>query len=243
MGAVAAHYTPDLASAVHNSRHFESCLPLYDLYVTTKRYELEVYRAREANDVMFPWQGSDNRFVEETACGRLAHRPPDVVFVGHMEAHYVALLSRVRSVTKKVCVHGPGWENIAKQEIFWRGIASGPVWGSGLPSALARGRIGLGLLSKRYPDAFTTRSFEVPAAATMLLGERTPDHLELFEEDREAVFFADEEELCDKLQFYLDNEAAGLKIAKAARARVLSNYHWKHVLAPVVQRISELKHG
>lgn len=241
-GAVAVHYTPDPAFTVHDSRHFDACLPLYDLSITTKRYELEDYRRKGAREVLFTWQGIDDRFERLAACAQLDARPFDTVFVGHVEPYYVATLERVREITRNMRVHGPGWERLARRRGWLRGIAAGPVWGDALPEALARGRIGVGLLSKLYPDAFTTRSFEVPAAGAMLLAERTTDHRELFEEDREAVFFSSMDELCDKLRFYLRAEASRRRIAEAGRARVLANHHWRHVLAPAVRRVVEMVH-
>jgi glycosyltransferase involved in cell wall biosynthesis len=241
--ALAIHYTPDPGFTVHQSRHFDACLPLYDLCITTKRYELQAYRRKGAREVMFTWQGIDDRFERLAACAHLDGRPLDVVFVGHVEPHYVETLEKVRAITKNMRVHGPGWEHLARWRDSWRGIAAEPVWADALPEALARGRIGLGLLSKRCPDAFTTRSFEVPAAGAMLLAERTADHLELFEEDREAVFFDSSEELSEKLRFYLQREGIRRRIAEAGRARVLANFHWRHVLAPAAARVEEMRRG
>ena len=240
-GAVAVHYTPDPAFTVHNSRHFDASVPLYDLCITNKRYELETYRSKGAREVLFTWQGIDDRFERIADCGRIDSRPVDVVFVGHAEPHYVTTLESVRSVTENLRVHGPGWERIARRRPAWQGIAAEPVWADAFPATLARGRIGMGLLSKLCPDAFTTRSFEVPAAGAMLLAERTADHQELFQEDREAVFFDSADELRDKLRYYLSREAIRRRIAEAGRARVLANYHWRHVLAPAIRRIEEMR--
>ena len=60
-GALLVHYTPDPAFIVHTSRHFEQSLSIYDLCVTTKRYELERYREAGAKQVVFTWQGIDDR--------------------------------------------------------------------------------------------------------------------------------------------------------------------------------------
>lgn len=242
-GALVVHYTPDPAFTVHNSRHFEACVPLYDLCITNKRYELETYRNKGARNVLFVWQGIDDRFERIAVCGRFDARPFDCVFVGHVEPHYIATLECVCSVTQSLRVHGPGWQRVARGRSAFRAIAMGPVWGDDLPIALACGRVGVGVLSKLYPDAFTTRSFEVPAAGALLLAERTPDHEELFEEDREAVFFGSMDELKEKLRFYLRNDEVRRRIAEAGRRRVLGNYRWRHVLAPAIRRIEELRLG
>jgi len=54
-----------------------------------------------------------------------------------------------------------------------------------------------------------------------LLAERTDDHLALFEEGKEAEYFGDDEELKDKIRFYLENDEARKRIAAAGRERCL----------------------
>ena len=139
-------------------------------------------------------------------------------------------------------IYGPGWSKLGKKT-SWRGVAAGPVWGDDYARTLAQARIGLGLLSKRYPDAFTTRSFEIPASGAMLLAERTTEHQALFKEDHEAIFFGSHEELRDKISFYLRNEGARRAIAAAGRARALAQYHWRHVLQPAIRRTEEIARG
>lgn len=237
--AIAVHYTPDPAFTVHHSRHFLGCLPYYELCLTTKRYEIETYARHGARETLFTLQGIDDRFERLHACAWLDGRTIDLMFIGHREPYYERVLAAARLASGSLRVHGPGWSRPGKKT-SWRGVAAGPVWGDDYARALAQARIGLGLLSKMCPDAFTTRSFEIPASGAMLLAERTTEHQALFKEDHEAVFFGSHEELRDKISFYLRNEGARRAIAAAGRARALGQYHWRHVSQPAIRRTEEI---
>ena len=240
-GAICVHYTPDPAFTVHTSRHFSKAIQLFDLCVTTKAYELNAYRDNGARHVLFTLQGIDDRFTS-LAQPPDSNRQSGSVFVGHCEPHYINMLNAAASVEDSLQIYGSGWTMAAKKNPILSGhVKAEGAWGLDYVRVLASARIGLGLLCKSYPDKFTTRSFEVPAAGAMLLAERTTAHQELFVEGEEAEYFSSIDEMKEKLKFYLANESARLKIAVAGQARCLEEYHWKHVLLPAVEWIESMR--
>lgn len=241
-GAFLVHYTPDPAFTVHISRHFRQCLSVYDLCVTTKRYELDAYRNAGARHVIFTWQGVDDRFSRLPECAAIESADRSgVVFIGHCEPYYERLLTDVVRSGFDLSIYGPGWDRVKRRNSqLAPAIKGGPVWGKAYAAALAHAKVGLGLLSKRYPDQFTTRSFEIPAAGAMLLAERTDEHQELFAEGKEAEFFGDTRELIDKLKFYLTHDETRAVIARNGRNRVLTQYTWSQVLIPVFLKMPSI---
>ncbi len=120
----------------------------------------------------------------------------------------------------------------------WKG---GEVYADDYARALTGSRIGLGLLRKVCPDQHTTRTFEIPACGSMLLADRTQEHLEFFEEGREAEFFSTVEELVEKAGFYCANEPARARIAEKGRRRcVEGNYSYVHRLSTALGAISRI---
>jgi len=216
--AMLLHYTPDPQLLFHRSRHFNACIPIFDAVITTKRYEVDLYKQRGAKKIIVTWQSFDR--------DRFYPRPPrpeyasDVTLIGHYERHYARVASAARKADARVSIWGPGWLRAhARQGALKACVKGDGLWGEEYAAALSSARIGLGVLSKWVPERHTTRSVEIPASGSMLLAERTEEHQELFQEGREAEFFADLEELRDKISYYLRNESLRARIATQGRER------------------------
>ncbi len=60
-----------------------------------------------------------------------------------------------------------------------------------------------------------------------MLAERTDRHLDFFREGVEAEFFATDEELVDKVRFYLANDEKRMEIARRGHERVVGGgFDW-----------------
>lgn len=87
-------------------------------------------------------------------------------------------------------------------------------------------------------DQQTTRSVEIPACQGFMLAERTQEHLNLFEENKEACYFSLNEELLEKCRYYLQHEDERMCIAKAGRQRCIdSGYSYKKRIEAVLMEM------
>ncbi|MCF6445727.1 glycosyltransferase [Nereida sp. MMG024] len=237
--SLALHFTPDPQFKFHRSRHFFKCLPLYDLAVTTKSYELEDYRAGcENGETLFIQQGYSSRILVNESSR--SEKDEDVIFIGHREPHYVKCIKASQEVAPRTAVWGAGWpakanlDGLSKKSV----VKGSGIYGPGYSERIAAADIGLGLLSKLAPDVTTTRTFEIPAIGTFMLAERSDEHLSLFEEGKEAEFFSSYDELKEKITFYIGNPAARQKIASAGHDRCMrSGYSTEQQFGKVVDWI------
>lgn len=221
---VLVHYTPDPAFVCHRSRHFIASIPQYDLLVTTKAYEVGLYRQHGAREVLLQYPSYDgdvHRPCEPTPDQRRIYMA-DAVFVGTYAPGREESLRPVARLGIDLAIWGNYWNRCRDTELRKR-VRGGMVGGRDYALTLVCAKIGLGLLSPLCPDRSTTRSLEIPACGTFLLAPRTDEHQALFEEGKEAEFFSSAEEMSEKIRRYLADDAAREAVAAAGRARCLAS--------------------
>ncbi len=231
------HYTPDTAFHNGRSRHFEKTLSQYDLLVTTKSFDVGEYLERAGRDsihlttqgydakVHFPRNGNDERRRE-------------AVFVGLAEPDRERCVETLLAHGITVRIAGLGWDSLvhryrANQNLIFEGDGA---FGDGYARLLSRSWIGLGLLSKRFPELHTTRTFEIPACGAVLATERTTD-TSMFFQHGEALFFTDFEDLAREVKELLSSagEASIEAIATGGHQRVLGDGRdYQHILQRIL---------
>jgi hypothetical protein len=151
----------------------------------------------------------------------------DVVFIGHFEndGRDIKILNLLRNGIK-VKIFGPEWNRSKyyKELINYQGKITS-VRDELYNDALNKSKIALVFLSKLNNDTYAGRNFEIPATKTFMLSEYTDDLASLFEEDKEIVFFRNENDLMQKINYYLDNETERNKIAEASYKRIMKDGH------------------
>ena len=105
-------------------------------------------------------------------------------------------------------------------------------------------KIGLCFLKKVSKDEHTFRSLEIPACGAFMAAERTNEHMELFEEDKEAIFFSSNQELLDKIRYYLSHDEERKQIADAGRKKCVDqDYTFHRKYSTIMQEIKKIRHG
>jgi spore maturation protein CgeB len=218
------HFTPDTAFHANRSRNFERSIRLFDVLVTTKSFEVEEYRQRIHRDtVLLITQGFD----PDVHFARAADidRKSEVVFVGLAEPDRERCLTALLTKEIPVRLAGFGWTRLVER---WKGnsllrFESRAVFGSDYAGLLSGSWIGLGLLSKRFPELHTTRTFEIPACGTILATEANSE-TEAFFDDDEAIFFKTYEDLADRIKTTLARPTSELaRMAARGRGRVVTD--------------------
>jgi spore maturation protein CgeB len=217
-------FSPDDMFQRHNqSPQFREHLPLYDWFFTTKSFGVAELRTIGCPRVAY----HDNGFDPHTHCpltltdGERARYGGPVGFVGSWEEARAVSVRRLAAAGVPVRAWGTRWARQCPPQPNLR-IDSHELHGLDYARALNSFDINLCFLRKRNRDRQTTRSVEIPACGAFMLGERTEEHLALFREGVEAEFFGTDEELLDKVHYYLAHPEARRRIAAAGRERCVS---------------------
>lgn len=234
-------YSPDNMALRHNqSQQYLECIPLYDYIITNKSYILDDMQRLGAKDIRFvnntyettfhhPYQLTED---EQKVYGN------EVCFIGAWEhERFNSLLHLVNSGIKVTVFGGGKWLKY-KYEHPNLIIMGYSLMGKDYCKAICAAKISLCFLRKMNFDKQTTRSVEIPACGGFMLAERTEEHLSLFEEDKEAVFFSNNDELLEKCRYYLSHEDERKRIAVAGRERcVKSDYSNEGMIRRVLKEV------
>lgn len=265
-GTKLLHFTPDPYFTLSWKRTplMDEGMTIFDTVVTCKRYELDEYR-RKCHQVIYMPLGfaeAVHRPVFPADSSKRREFSSDVGFLGGWEPRREELLDAIAGTGCDLKIWGYAWDHLVdgqwsprrymrlqtlagkdafqihRNERLARALQGNEVYGDDYAFALSGARISVGFLRHVCPDQHTTRTFEIPACASLMIADRTEEHQEFFEEGREAEFFISKDELVDKVKFYLSNETAREKVALAGYERCInSGYSYKNRL---IQVLSEL---
>lgn len=218
-------YSPDDMMAKHSQSHnFLNTLPLYDIYFTTKSFNVSELQGLGCPRVVFIGNAYDpnlHKSVSITNEDQIEFGGK-VGFIGAYEKERANQLLYLAKNGISIRVWGPNWKR--QKKIHPNLIIEGTsLWGDDYTKAICSFDVNLAFLCKVNRDLQTTRSVEIPACGAFMLAERTEEHLSLFHEGKEAEFFSTNKELLEKVRYYLLHKETRKMIADAGRERCIKS--------------------
>ena len=266
LGVRMLHFTPDPYFTLSWKRTalMDACMPLFDTVVTSKRYEMDEYRRTCRQVIYMPLGYAEKYHRPISPVDKILRQSfhSDVGFLGGWEPRREELLSAIAALDCDLKIWGYAWDHLidgkwtprravrlkmlAGQDAYQlranpplaRALQGGEVYGDAYAWALSGARISVGFLRHVCPDQHTTRTFEIPACGSMMIADRTAEHCEFFEEGKEAEFFSSQDELVEKVDFYLRHETQRAQIALNGYERcVQSGYSYRDLVEKVLTQL------
>lgn len=242
---IIGYYNDDMFQKHNQSIQWKQGLPLYDLIVTTKSYNVKELLSMGAKRVEFVNNCFDNEIHRPKQIAQIDRKKfgGSVGFIGAWEKERSNSISFLAKAGLQVRWWGGGWSNKSfSPKISNLIYENDALWGHDYAKAINSFDINLCFLRKINRDLQTTRSVEIPACGGFMLAERTEEHQTLFKEGKEAEFFSNNEELLDKTRFYLSNPNSRKKIALAGRERCeRSGYSYETILSKIILSLENFK--
>lgn len=223
-------YNHDDPTGGRDGRRFDSlikAIPFYSACTVVRNLNVEEFHKSGAKKVIKVWMSYDE----------LSHSPfenkndidgkyiSDVVFIGTWMRHEGRdkFLLQLIDAGLNVRIWGQRWEKSPYWSQLKSHVGGGALSGCDYVAAIQGAKVCLGLLSKGNRDLHTTRSMEVPYAGGVLCAQRTSEHLELYEENVEAVFWDDVEECIEQCRKLVNDDVFRESVRKAGMQRVRKN--------------------
>lgn len=218
------HYSPDdVSNPVNTTPEYLALESQWDLVVTTKRHNVPELIDRGARETLFVRSAYDPAWHHR--CARRGSRQFLTGFIGACRPdRRDSVVSLARAHGAQMMVSGPGWQQV-RQLRSTRAKLSGPVYGEQFSIAVASITANLVFLNSDNRDTHTCRTFEVPAAGGLFVGERTGEHAELLADRTEAFLFSDRDELDEILDWCAANPEAAARVAEAGHRTITRGGH------------------
>jgi glycosyltransferase involved in cell wall biosynthesis len=234
------HFTPDCAFYQNKSGLFNKSIKHYDFLVTSKSFEIGQYlKFKDEAGLILVSQGFDSTIHSSRI--EFENKKDQIVFIGLNEPHREYVIKCLLEEGLIICLAGKNWKKFSIKNRKYENLI---YYGSSLINAdysrlISESKLALGLVSKRFPELHTTRTFEIPACGTALVTEKNEETSKFYNED-EVIFFNDINELTYKLKYLLDhpNELKG--ISDKGQKRVHDGkFDYSSILSNILMRIME----
>lgn len=201
-------------------------IPYYDLYVSTKRAIMDDVKKAGCQNVIFVPFGYKPtlHFPESPKTDEEKGKfTSDVVFIGGCDEDRIPYLEALLKSIPNLNLHlyGGYWNRYPIFRKYYCGLA----YGRDFRLALGGTKIAINFVRRANRDGHVMRTFEIPACGAFMLAERTKEHLELFEEDKEAAYFGSKQEFVEKVKYYLSHDDERDIIARAGHEKAISQVH------------------
>jgi hypothetical protein len=227
LGAPIINYANDNPFSSESRRRFwtyRRSLDLYDAVVVVFQHAVSLAEAAGARRVMRVFISADE--VAHLAKGEKAlPKLHDVGFVGTwMPDGRGDFVRQLMARGIPIAIWGDRWHRDPQWKTLrtaWRG--PGVYDDDGYASLIRQCKICLGLLNHTAGNQHTDRSIQIPALGTVLCAERTAEHVGMYDEGVEALFWSTPEECADKCRRALQDQERLAVLARRGRERAIRN--------------------
>lgn len=227
----------DVSNADNISRRYLANESKWDAVVTTKSHNVAELTARGVRQVISIKGAYDPTFHRISVPFRARRYTAGFIGAARPDRFHLPLALAAEFPDSGV-IYGPRWDRKYPNGVPGTSIFP-PVTVDGFTKAANSIQMGIVLLNSENRDTHTMRSYETPACGQLILGQRTGEHCEMFEDGTEALFFDSWEEMWSLARAASTDLSRMEQIAAAGQRRVVSGRNtYRHRAQEIVEAIS-----
>jgi spore maturation protein CgeB len=218
-------------------RYIHQSLPLADLLCTYSSETINVFQQMGAKKAIWlPFAGDMeahfapvNAHVQQTI---------DLSFVGSWRPEREKALSVIHQhfPTLNIKIYGPYWKRVNDKSLK-KFISAVPLYGKAFTDMVQSSLISLNVIDDTNYPAVNMRFFEIPSAGGLQLCTYSPETEHIFKDGTHVLYFANEQQLVEKVQFALDHRSELATMRAAAQKLVMSDHLYITRAAEVIKNV------
>lgn len=240
------NYNIDDPTGPRDSKRFmcyRRAVPEYDLLCVVRHENIDEVKALGARQVLCVRRSADEvshapRKITET--DRLTWAA-DVLFIGTWMPERGPFLLELIRLGVPLTIRGARWQKAPEWPALKNHWKGGHLTGDDYAKAIQCAKVNLGLVSEGNRDQHTTRSAEIPALGGLLCAKRTDDHAQMYQDNKEAVFWDTPEECAQICLNLVHNSHVAEAIRNAGAARCRDNGYLNQRVCGQLLEASEIK--
>ncbi|MDE2430181.1 MAG: glycosyltransferase family 1 protein [Burkholderiales bacterium] len=211
---------------------YRQAVPYYDLLVVVRNENISELLALGAKRVIRDFRSADEvvhapRIITQEIKEKWQS---EVLFLGTWMPERGPFLAELAAQGIPLTIIGDNWQKAKEWPILKKYFKQKSAHGDDYAYAIQCAKVNIGLLSKGNRDLHTTRSLEIPSLGGLFCAERTSEHLAMYTEGTEALFWSTPSECAEKIKWALANNQARTDIANAGRIRYLQNDYQNEIV-------------
>lgn len=184
-------------------------------------------------------------FEDQLILPALKSRPikNDVVFIGSIGDHHskgTSILEYVAKMIPQFKIWGSGIENMDSSSPLREKYQGKPLFGKEMYEEVYNSKIVINRhidIAENYAN--NMRLYESTGVGAFLITDKKTNLSDIFEIGKEVETYNSEQELIEKIEFYLNNESARIKIAVAGQARTLKDHTYRKRMRELLEIIDK----
>jgi spore maturation protein CgeB len=160
----------------------------------------------------------------------------DVVFVGCWDKGREKTLSLLCKF--KLGIWGPGWDRVSPLSGLNNNIVKSSIIGAQeMSNIYSKSRLCLNPLRDQNTNSHNMKTFEIPAMGGVMLTNKTVDHLNLFIDEKEIIYYRNNDDIIAVVNKYIKNDCQLKQISDRSHNKVIKNHRYIDRVRYIIKKL------